>query len=60
MTEISAEIAKNAKRREEDLSAFGVNFWVALVRSTHQCSPRETLLEMSLEIRAVFYSEKPL
>jgi hypothetical protein len=30
------------------------------IRSGSQGSPRVTLLEMSLEIRAVFYSEKPL
>jgi hypothetical protein len=35
VSEISAEIAKNAKRREENLSAFAVNFRVALIRSTH-------------------------
>jgi len=32
LSKISAEIAKNAKRREGKLSAFGVNSWVALVR----------------------------
>ena len=34
LSEISAKMAENAKRREVFLSAFGVNFWVALVRST--------------------------